>query len=223
MRRLPLAILAFTVCLTPLSLASASVDVTYMETPALDGVISAGEYAGATSIVFPTVGGSCTAYFAHDGGALYVAFDIPNADPLSGAQVFLDTEHDRATLPQVDDYRLTITITDDIFENQGEGDGWSSPGPVVGWTGAFVVGAGTWQAEFGIPFAKLAITTGVPKTIGICLINSWTDSSPYDYYWPAGAFYANPSTWDSASSSDNWGPQVATDGSTWSVIKSRYR
>lgn len=182
-----------------------SIDVTGGSTPALDGVVSAEEYADAKSVSFATSGGTCTVYFKHNGTTLYVAFNVSNLDAESGVQVFVDLDYDRASLPQTDDYRFTISRrsgADEYGENQGTGTGWSAWGPPVDWTGAHQDLASTWNAEFEIPYAKLGITAGLAKTIGIAFSNCWTSTG--DHWWPTGADWMNPSTWGTAHSSDEW-------------------
>ena len=185
--------------------AIAVVDVTYGSTPTVDGSISAGEYYDAHLLTFATSGGTCTVYFKHDGSSLYVAFDVPNVDAGSSVQIFVDTNYDRASAPQTDDYRFTIKLDGLMAENQGTGTGWNPTvwDSAVGWTGARQQFASTWNAEFAIPYAKLGITAGVAKTIGISFWNAWAQS---DYRWPTGADWVTPSTWGAASSSDNWAP-----------------
>lgn len=60
------------------------------------------------------------------------------------------------------------------------------------------------MAEFAIPFSKLGITVGEPKTIGIAFCNCWAASD----YWPSGADWMDPSTWGAAYSPDYWSSPV---------------
>lgn len=170
--------------------------------PTVDGIISPREYIDANSVTFATSGGTCTVYFKHDGTTLYVAFDVPNADintPApevnSSVQVFIDALNDKASLPQTDDWRFTISLRtkplDDVGENQGTGVGWSGWRQPVGWSYAWQVWNDWWTAEFAIPFGKLGITVG--DTIGIAFCNAWTHTG--DHYWPSGADWLDPSTW----------------------------
>jgi len=190
-----------------------SVNVNYASSPLLDGMISAGEYDDAHHTTYATVGGSCTVYYKHDGSYFYVAFDVPNTDPLSSIQLFLDTDYDQAELPQPDDFRFTIKFDPpvdaaDFGENQGTGINWSAWGPPVGWSGAYHVFLGYWQAEFVIPYAKLGITAGTAQVMGIAFWNGWTSKG--DYYWPADIDWMNPATWGVAFSSDRWDVVTAT-------------
>jgi len=200
------------------TISSPQIDVPFGSTPTLDGIISAGEYTDANYLTLGTSGGTCTVYFKHHGTTLYVAFDVPNLDANSAVQIFVDTDHDQATLPQPDDYRFTIarrSPPNEYGENQGTGSGWTPWGPPVGWTGAHQNLAGSWNAEFAIPYAKLGLVAGVPKTMGISFENAWTSSG--DHPWPAGQSWINPSTWGDVFSSDNWAP-----ASEWQPYGERY-
>jgi hypothetical protein len=170
-------------------------------------VIAPGEYSSPSQIQFAGHGGTVLVYMKHDGSNLYVALDLPDTTPFDGngpaVQVFLDTNHDRATLPQTDDYRLTIRKGGTVHENRGNGAGWGVGWPATGWSAAASVNAAGWQAEFSIGFAKLAITPGTPRTIGFTVANVWTATGA-DYYWPSGVFWKDPSTWGAAYSSEQW-------------------
>jgi parallel beta-helix repeat protein len=192
------------------TISSPQMDVTFGTTPTVNGIISAGEYTDANSITFETLGGTCTVYSKHNGTALYVAFDIPNVG--GAVQVFLDTDHDQANLPQPDDYRLTIQQNEppyDLRENQGTGSSWTTMHSPIGWSGAYQNLGSSWNAEFAIPYTKLGIVAGVMKTMGISFMNVWISGG--DRKWPVGASWINPSTWGDVSSSDNWAPTIYVD------------
>jgi len=182
-----------------------SIDVPYGSTPTIDGVIAPGEYGSPSQIQFAGHRGTVLVYVKHDASNLYVAFDLPDTTPFDGhgpaVQVFLDTNHNHGTTPQSDDYRLTISKGGIVEERQGDGAFWENPVPPNGWSAAASVNAAGWQAEFSIGFDKLGITPGTPKTIGFAVANVWT---PADYYWPAGVYWLNPSTWGEAYSSEQW-------------------
>jgi len=206
---LALAALVLILMLTAVSFAlPEGIDVTCGSTPTVDGIISPGEWTCADCVTFATEGGTCTVYFKHDGTTLYVAFDIPNKVEGSAVQIFLDTDYDRATLPQTDDWRFTISrrdYPDEFGLNQGTGSGWTpwitqGDGVWDGWYGERSDIDSHWNAEFAISYAKLGITAGQPKCIGISFLNCW----PFHHYWPDGADWDDPSTWGKACSSDNW-------------------
>jgi hypothetical protein len=181
------------------------IDVTSGSTPTVDGIISTGEWTDAHSAIFATSGGICKVCFKHDLTNLYVAFDVPNLDAESAVQIFVDTMYDRASAPQTDDYRFTISRrsgADEYGENQGTGTDWTAWGSPVGWSGAHQDLVSTWNAEFSVPYTKLGITAGESQIIGISFWNAWTSTG--DYHWPTDASWLDPSTWGAAYSSDNW-------------------
>lgn len=136
--------------------AKAALNVTFGNTPSIDGMISPGEYSDAGQTSFETSGGTCIVYFKHDGTMLYVAFDLPNL--LGAAQVFLDTQYDDGGSPRTDDYRLSIRRSpDQIIENRGTGAMWGAPYEPIGWDGAHQDVGSHWHAEF-------AIQLSLPKT-----------------------------------------------------------
>jgi uncharacterized repeat protein (TIGR01451 family) len=178
--------------------------------PTVDGAITPGEYAGAHRLTFPTYGGTAEAFIVQDAITLYIAFDSPDT-ALSGGggpgpafQVFLDTLSDRASMPQADDYLLSINKSGISTEDSGTGSGWG--GPATGnWTAAVHLTTYGWQAKFAIGFAKLGITPPSTQTIGLGLAEVWTPARPHDWYWPAGADWLKPSSWGYLVSSSKWG------------------
>lgn len=189
-----------------------TVDVTGAPAPTIDGTIDAAEWADAVSVSLAKAGDAdrATAYLKHDGTKLYVGFDVQDTTPEDGdsVRVVLDTNNDKSSAPQTDDFDLKIEkIAASLDERTGTGTGWSGTSSGTGWianTGATATG---WSAEFAINYAKLGITAGNAETIGLYLVGK--DSTPnYWYSWPAAEYPADllidPSTWGDASSSDNW-------------------
>ena len=158
-------------------------DAPYGATPMIDGRIDPGEHAGAQRLTFPAYGGNAEVFFKEDGANLYVAFDFPDQQTASSAaQVFMDTNHDRAANPQPDDFRFSITRPGAAMENRGTGAGWGSPSAPISWTAATTVTLSGWRAEFSIQYNKLGLTAGISKVIGLGLINAWTPGG--DFYFP---------------------------------------
>ncbi|HSQ27096.1 MAG TPA: hypothetical protein VLM80_08220, partial [Anaerolineales bacterium] len=180
--------------------------------PVIDGVLSPGEYGNAARLVFPGYGGDIEVFILQTTSDLVIAFNSSDQTPYpynSGGgtgpafQIFLDTLHDRASLPQVDDYRLTLFKDNTFREDAGTSSGWAMLPPTQ-WNVASRVVPWGWQGEFAISFAKLGLATPSQAVLGLGLAEVWTPSWPYDWYWPAGAIYNNPSTWGSLGSSSNW-------------------
>jgi len=180
--------------------------------PTVDGRIDPGEYAGAGKVSFPGYGGEVEVFLKQDAITLYVAIDSPDTTPYpfnSGSgtgpalQVFLDTAYDRASIPQVDDYRLTVSKDGSLSENQGTGSGWSGTGTSQ-WNAHVYTTTWGWQAELAIDLSKLGITPGVPMSIGLAVAEVWTPAWPHDWYWPQGGDWDEPDTWGTLVSSSDW-------------------
>ncbi len=169
-----------------------------------DGQIAPSEYGGAHKLTFEGYGGEVEAFIWQDTGNLYIAFDSPDTSPFvspgPALQVFLDTLNDKATAPQLDDYRLTLRKNNALMESRGNGTGWGNQ-PVSNWTAAAQITPWGWQAEFSIALSKL----GAPISMGMALAEVWTPSWPHDWYWPAGADWDEPDTWGNLISSSDWG------------------
>ncbi len=187
-------------------------DAPYGPAPTVDGRIAPGEYAIAHKLTFPTYGGNLEVFIRQDAITLYIAFDSADTIPYpfySGGgtgpafQVFLDTQHDRSTLPQTDDYRLTVQKNGNSIEHKGDGSGWGGM-PDGRWTVEVYTAPWGWQGEFAIALSKLGITQTGPVSIGLALAEVWTPSWPHDWYWPSTGFYLNPSTWGHLASSSDW-------------------
>ncbi len=194
-----------------------SVDVRYIPLSAktLDGLASPGEYPDATQAAFPTVSGMTTVSVSMDETYVWVHASIADSSAAGppAFQVFLDTAFDRATLPQTDDYRLSVRRGTNVRqENRGDGTYWSTGGP-GGWTSAVSEDAGTgfWGAEIRIERSALGLASR-DQALGITFGEVWT---PSDYWWPSTAFWLDPSSWGQAVSSDGWARTVyvSTEGS----------
>jgi hypothetical protein len=169
--------------------------------PAVDGALSGGEWGDAALVTFASYGGTDSVWVKYDGDTLYAAFKNPNTTATSANQLFFDTAHDTAGLPQADDYRLNYPFSSPAFENQGNGGGWASQ-PATGWRASGGAAGGCLVSEFAVSFAKLGITAGVPKVLGCALYDAWTSGG--DFYWPPAAFWTDPSTWALLYSPDDW-------------------
>lgn len=180
--------------------------------PLIDGILSPGEYGNASRLVFDGYGGDIEVFINQTGSDLVIAFNSSDQTPYpynSGGgtgpafQVFLDTLNDRASLPQADDYRLTLSKGNTIIEATGNSSSWSTIPPTL-WQAVSRVVPWGWQGEFAINFAKLGLVSPSPQVIGFSMAEVWTPSWPSDWYWPSGAFYAKPSTWGWLGSSSDW-------------------
>ncbi|MBN2547633.1 MAG: hypothetical protein JXB15_00630 [Anaerolineales bacterium] len=175
--------------------------------PLVNGEIQHGEYARASKITFPTYKGMAEAYITQDAANLYIAFDSLDTAMTGGGgpgpafQVFIDSQHNHGSLPQTDDFLLTITKSGALSEAQGDGTGWSSTA-IAKWSAAARLTSWGWQAEFSIQLNKFIYAP--TSTFGLALAEVWTPSWPKDWYWPAGAHYMDPSSWGTLMSSSSW-------------------
>ncbi len=183
----------------------------YSPTPQLAGRIAPGDYAGTHQFAFPTGGGVLEVFIRQDAITLYLAFDSPDVAPFAispggpgpAFQVFLDTQHNNGTLPQTDDYRLTLKKDNTRMENRGTGSDWGGVGTGQ-WTARAISTTYGWPGEFVIGLSKLGITQTGPISIGLGLAEVWTPTWPKDWYWPSGSSYLNPSPWENLTSSSYW-------------------
>ncbi|HET91825.1 MAG TPA: hypothetical protein ENN99_13970, partial [Chloroflexi bacterium] len=172
--------------------------------PTVDGLIAPGEYAGAGKVTFADHGGDVEVFLKQDGAHLYVAFDLP-VYPSSGvayADVYLDTDHDGVMGSS--DYLLRVSRFGTAKEfTPTVGGLWGGERSPVSWTAQIHtnLAGGGWQVEFQIEYAKLGITAGVSKTLGLALgsINGGM------YLWPAGAYPTGLSSYGDLVSSSDWG------------------
>jgi len=65
-----------------------------------------------------------------------------------------------------------------------------------------------WQAEYNITYAKIEITAGQPKTLGIAF-ESWDYATGLPVFWPPMTPIESnyPSNWGNLTSEENWIPE----------------
>jgi len=80
--------------------------------------------------------------------------------------------------------------------------------PTGNWTAAVQDLNEKWMAEFNVTYAKINVTAGEPKTLGI-LIASTDSAYEEPYLWPpVGVWGAlNPEVWGDLTSEQNWIPE----------------
>jgi PKD repeat protein len=172
----------------------------------IDGVIAPGEWNDASTVSF----NNTVAYVKQDGRNLYVAFNVsdntvnldPGEGPKDGVAIFIDVENNRGTSPQPDDIAFYILRNGQLLERQG--DNPPTP-PTSGWIGSASSTSNQWQAEFNITYAKIAITSGEAKTLGIAFM-SLDYATGYPYFWPPMTPMQsnNPSNWGNLISEEAW-------------------
>jgi len=174
---------------------------------AIDGNIPPGsvtEYY--RSWYWTTVLNDDTEVFVHeDGVSLYVG-----ARRVGTATGFIwltfDSNNSGGTTPQTDDRAFLVgtgSYRGTIDEYVGTGTAWSHVG-ASGWWGSSGLQAGpSDHCEWQIPLAKLGISPGSAKTLGMAMaFVSWPGGVQYP--WPSVASYTNPGTWPDVSSLHNW-------------------
>lgn len=220
-----LGIMFFVCSLNVVTVHAATVEAVYGATPTIDGTISPGEWADASSFMFTGPNGPCfPAYIKQDGSNLYIGINIPDNTLypiiLDELRVCLDIDHDGGSAPQTDDYYLRIfrpvTSWSTPWEYKGNGGTWIDQTVVSGWDSAGMSTPALWQVELSISYSKLGITSGVGKLMGIefLVTDEGVDGSTTNYYYwnwiivgPPATGYFNPSTWGDITSTDyNWVP-----------------
>ncbi|MGA1793604.1 MAG: hypothetical protein ACMUHM_06605 [Thermoplasmatota archaeon] len=179
-----------------------SIDVKLGSIPTIDGTISPGEWSDAQSIsVTQTSTSPWTIYYKHSTTSLYIGYSFANN---LLAEVYLDINNNGGTAPQTDDFKLHSSAAN--YETPGTGTGWATTqNSPNGWTAEK---RGFYNSkEFNISYAKLGITPGETKTIGI-MFYIMASPAADDPAWPSGAVRTDPSTWGTMSSSDYWSEGV---------------
>ena len=177
----------------------------------VDGAISPGEYASAHRLAYRVNGGVMEVYIQQNSSSLMIAMDCPDQSPYifrtggvgPALQVFLDTDDDGASLPQPDDFLFTVSKGNTTSVRIGDGSYWISAAN-DDWLGAATTTPTGWQAEFSIPFTKLGILSPSSEVLGFAVAEVWPTTWPYDWYWPASAFFDNPSSWGTLISTSHW-------------------
>jgi len=205
-----------------------SVEAVHGSTPIIDGVMAAGEWVDASTVTFSGPSGTCTVYVKQDGIHLNIAVHVPDntVDQFDWVEVCLDTNHDHGSRPQTDDYGLLMTrgfVSHLRQESVGDGFNWVSQA-ISGWVSSAAWTNSEYTIELSISYAKLGITAGTAKTLGV-EFQVWDDSGSTKYRWTAGSDNSNPSTWGEVTSYWSYpihqGDLVLT-GNNVTVIEGRF-
>lgn len=180
-------------------------------TPTVNGVLSAGEWDDALSIVLLEPGGApgdATLYLKHDTSNLYAAFENTNVNHWIW-WILLDTQNNGGGAPQTDDYKLIGPGF--MVEHVGNGAEWVEV-TANGWTSA----GNEFSSECSISYGKLGITPGVAKTLGVAFC--YGGGMPWENVWPPNFDTWNdevvPNTWGDLVSSDDWGTAGISEEAT---------
>ena len=204
-----LAMLSFILCLFLLVMMAEGFNPAYEiaavagSTPSIDGVIASGEWDDASSVSF----NNTVVYVKQDGKNLYVAFNVSDStvENQDVVAIFIDVDNNGGSSPQPDDILFGISRTGQLSERQGD----NPPGfPTGGWNALVSSTSSMWQAEYNITYAKIEITAGQPKTLGIAF-ESWDYATGLPVFWPPMTPIESnyPSNWGNLTSEENWIPE----------------
>jgi len=177
-------------------------------TPNIDGqIFDPMEWNDASTTTFNDI----TVYVKQDGKNLYIAFIIPDDTiqyHLDRCSICIDVNNDKGGALQSDDIGLSVGRDGTLIEVNVTG-GSFTPTDVSNWTAKAYSGKDEFHAEFNITYAKIDVTAGVAKTIGVAFIvlDYYTPESSVPFFWPPTAS-ESPSTWGSITSNEyNWIPE----------------
>jgi len=178
------------------------VDAVFGSAPTIDGVVNVDEWSDASVIPF----NNTVVYFKQDGKNLYVGFNVSDGtvSPADdGVQLQFDTDHDGSLGTK--DIILVAYRNGTLAEAHGMAP--LTP-PTGNWTATVQDMNERWMAEFNVTYAKINVTAGEPKTLGM-LIASTDSAYEEPYLWPpvgvGGAL--NPAVWGDLTSEANWIPE----------------
>jgi hypothetical protein len=180
------------------------IDAVNGSTPSIDGLIVVGEWDDASKVSF----NDTTVYLKQDGKNLYVAFNVSDNTANLGQDavaIFIDVENDGGSSPQPDDLLLGVLRGGQLFERQGSNP--SGP-PTGGWNASTSSANDIWHTEFNVTYAKVGVTFGEAKTLGIAF-ESWDYNAGFPcFYPPMTPMQSNyPSNWGNLHSEQNWIPE----------------
>jgi hypothetical protein len=179
----------------------------YGSSPSVDGFISPGEWDDASTVSF----NHTVVYIKQNGENLYAAFNVSdNTANLSrdGVAIAIDVLNDGGASPQDDDIILYIIRNGTLLEAR---DAISPSSSLVeGWNGSASSTSDYWQAEFNITYAKVQITPGESKVLGLALL-SFDFTMIYPGFWPPmNPSDSGPSNWGNLISEENWIPELSS-------------
>jgi hypothetical protein len=187
----------FPLLMGPVVLAQNAIEA-FPGTPALDGVMSPGEWDLAPVISIGTApGDTCRVAVMTDFAAVYFAFmgHLESNNALF-PEVLLDAQHDRTAAWNADDHWFHVSATDCHHQGAyGVYDDCLLVQP--DWTGIPNITPGTPitdTVEIAVPWSKLGLATpSEGDSLGLCLLVTNTASSWR--LWPNGSQRLAPDTW----------------------------
>lgn len=165
------------------------------------------------------MGKHITVLVKHDAEHLIIGLRYikPNDAGNTNLQLGFDVGHNGGS-PETRDFVIMIYHQGSAREFQGDpSTGWWSEVAPSGWNYAMDNSSTTgWTVEIAIEYSKLGITSEMPLQIGFILY-MYEDSVGYSLF-PVGGMFGDLSTWNTITSSDNWGEEVIPEFGTLGVI-----
>jgi len=190
-----------------------TIDAVYGSAPTVDAIVHQPpdpEWNDASIIEF----NNTVVYLKQDGKSLYIGFFLQDGSWYPDYDVIrlgIDVNHDGGAFPKTDDIEFNITRYG--VPQERHGDNPPTP-PIGGWSVAvhdeYFDG---WMAEFNITFAKIEVTHGEEKTLGIIFgsTDRYAQDSPLEvtYLWPPVTPVEgnSPSNWADLTSEADWMPE----------------
>ncbi len=185
-----------------------NLDIKRGGTPAIDGVISSGEWSDANSIqIYVERGWSVQVSYKHDDSDLYVAFsNLNNKGRKLYPELLLDMTNRKSSSWNSDDWWFHASFNDcegrGVYSVYTFGNNGSCQKDHTDWIASNYPIGSPGAIEIKIPYSKVGLVPSSGKTIGIAF--DVTDAIRKWHFWPSGAELENPSTWAVARSSDGW-------------------
>jgi len=188
-----------------------TIDAVYGSAPTVDGIVHQppdAEWNDASIIAF----NNTVVYLKQNGKSLYIGFFVQDSSWYPDNDIVMlgiDINHDGGTAPKSDDIGFDVNRYEVPHERHGGG----APTPPIGGWSVAVSGDGVWMAEFNITFAKIDVTPGEEKTLGIIFAstNRYAHDPPLEvtYLWPPVTPVEgnSPSNWGNLISTVNWIPE----------------
>ena len=167
--------------------------------PVLDGDCNfTDEYQDAGKATFVNVfGQESTIYMKHNRDYLFVCVDNlqsnvePPDAPVTSVSLYIDPDHSMSTVPQTDDFKLTVDVNGNKSGASGSITGFAGPDP-GGWVVRVEPGEIGWSAEFRL---HRRLVNGWGHTIGMTVGYEDVRADNDNYYWPAGSSSNRTNRW----------------------------
>jgi hypothetical protein len=195
---LVIVIFCFCIMIAPVTAQTGKTVVAkHGSTPTIDGVVNDSEWSDASSVIFNGV----QVFVKQDDANLYVGFKAPFL--LQSAMfIYFDVNNDNSSSLEPDDICIGMNYNGTLSEfHKSSSTALWELASASGWTAGFQATSTTCEAEFKIGYAKLGITAGTDKTMGIDF-NYVSFATSENYFWSYDPNYQTsitPSSWGSIS------------------------